>query len=735
LRTKAVLGWLSRARYLERPRGDAYDARAMRIRWKLLILLLVIALAPLTVALWFGEHATARLGDDLAGRTREALADDARRYLLQAVKDHGRLLRLQAEMLKHNLRIQAWEVERCLAGPLPAAPEIHFAAEFEREGVLPDLVQSERHVHVAADSVIAPMYVSYTHQAFLLAPGVDPVTVADDLARLSTLLPTYQLVHQSQSDLILWQYTALENGVHTVYPGHGHYPEDFDPRRRPWFARARASGELTWSLPNVDASTRQVILTGSTPVHYPDGSFAGATGIDLRVTDLVQQVELPAQWAPDAETMIVVPTPDSTTGERALLIIARQGFQADSEWDVPIRPQYLTPDDRLQLAEMLDDITQERAAVRSMENAGRQSLWAYGPMYGTGAALVVIVPHDRVFEPALAAEAAVRRRVQLHRTVIAMVLLAGIAVVVVLAMLGSRHVTRPISELAAAADRIADGDLDAQTNIRTRDEIGELGATFNAMLPQLRDRLKLKHSLALAMEVQQSLLPKEPPRIEGLDVAGRSVYCDETGGDYYDFVDLSQLGPYKLGVAVGDVTGHGIAAALLMATARALLRSQADQVGELGKLLSHMNRHLAADVPVGRFMTLCYLLLDAQERTVRWSSAGHDPAIVFTPGSEPFSELAGGGIPLGIEPQWQYQELGPELLASGQIIVIGTDGIWEARNPQGEMYGKERLRAIIRQTSAGPADEISAAITQDVAAFRGQRFQDDDITLVVVKVT
>jgi sigma-B regulation protein RsbU (phosphoserine phosphatase) len=254
------------------------------------------------------------------------------------------------------------------------------------------------------------------------------------------------------------------------------------------------------------------------------------------------------------------------------------------------------------------------------------------------------------------------------------------------------------------------------------------------MVPQLQDRMRLRQSLALAMEVQQHLLPSGPPQIEGLDVAGQSIYCDQTGGDYYDYLDLSELEPGLLGVAIGDVTGHGIAAALMMTTGRALLRSRALQPGSLAELMNDLNRYLAADMSRGRFMTLFYMVMEARTRQVRWVSGGHDPAIIYDPASGKFSELAGGDVPLGVDASWQYHELGPVELKPGQTILLGTDGIWESRDPQGEFFGKEALREVIRRHAQAPAGQISRAVTDTLAQFRKERAQEDDVTLVVIKL-
>ncbi|MFH1746624.1 MAG: SpoIIE family protein phosphatase [Planctomycetota bacterium] len=706
----------------------------MRIRWKLLILLLTISLVPLGIAIWIGQDAGRSLGNDLAAEVRASLQDDAQRILLQTVHDQSKLLVRAGALTEHNLRIQAREVERCLAAPVPAAAELHFVEEFESDDELPGLLTSDKHARSAADGARIPMRISLEHQNYILAPGVARAAVADELVRLSVMPATYRLIYESQANLIHWQFTTLTSGVHCSYPGHGHYPPGYDPRARLWYRNAMENGTLTWNPPTVDAPTRQVILNASMPVRWPDGSFAGVTGIDIRITDLLGSVELPAEWARTAETMIVIPRIDDRKNRRVIHIMAHQDYTTGTQWEVPLEIRELVSPDAERIDEFFDDLLDERSSVRYMPYNGRETLWAYSALERAGSALLVVVPCEDVLWRAQAAEAQVHQRMSAHQALMIAVVTGVILVVFVLSVLVSRQFTRPIQELAAAARRIAAGDLETSTNITSRDELGQLGTTVNQMLPQLRESLRLKQSLTLAMEVQQSLLPEESPEVEGLDIAGCSIYCDETGGDYYDFVELSALNKCCLGVAVGDVTGHGIAAALLMATARALLRGRAGELGHLGKLLSHINRHLSADVPSDKFMSLCYLLVDGQARNVRWANAGHDPIVVYRTASDSFDELGGNDLVLGISPDWHYKEYGPAPIAPNDILVIGTDGIWEARDNARDMFGKERMYAIIRQKQTESAHDISTGITDAVAAFRGTFAQTDDITLVVIKV-
>jgi sigma-B regulation protein RsbU (phosphoserine phosphatase) len=254
------------------------------------------------------------------------------------------------------------------------------------------------------------------------------------------------------------------------------------------------------------------------------------------------------------------------------------------------------------------------------------------------------------------------------------------------------------------------------------------------MISQLQERMKLKEAMNLAMEVQQSLLPQKSPEIKGFDVAGKSIYCDETGGDYYDFIEFSELGEGRFAVAVGDVAGHGIAPALLMTTVRALLRSRVAQPGSLGQMITDVNRLLYNDTAEsGNFMTLFFMIIDSDNGEVRWVRAGHEPAIVYDPTTDSFDELHGDGIALGVDQTWSFAEQSREVWTDSQIVLIGTDGIWETENLQKERFGKKRLRQIIREFSPRPSQEIVEAITDALAKHRQLAPQQDDITMVVIK--
>ncbi len=251
----------------------------------------------------------------------------------------------------------------------------------------------------------------------------------------------------------------------------------------------------------------------------------------------------------------------------------------------------------------------------------------------------------------------------------------------------------------------------------------------------ITDMTEQKKALILAGEVQKSLLPQEKPLVKGLDIAGRNVSCDEIGGDYFDFLWRHKSRQGAVSIVVGDISGHGVDSALLMTTARAFLRMRAAQPGSISEIISEMNNHLASDVlGTGKFMTLFYLAIDPKQRDLKWVRAGHDPALVYTPSTDEFEELKGNGIALGVVDNFEYIEQHKKELKNGQIIAIGTDGIWEAFNSGGQMFGKTRLRKIIQTHAEKPAEDILEAVYGGLHDFMNGAKSADDITLVIIKV-
>ena len=313
--------------------------------------------------------------------------------------------------------------------------------------------------------------------------------------------------------------------------------------------------------------------------------------------------------------------------------------------------------------------------------------------------------------------------------------LAFIGVGIYLTILVSRNLSKPFQEIIQTLKEIKNGCFEKRVQVISNDEIGYTGDAINEMILGLIERERIQQSLDLAKEIQQNLLPKSNLKIHGFDIAGKSVYCDETGGDYYDFIPINRGGDKKIGIAIGDVSGHGISSALLMSSVRASLRQRIFQPGSTAEIISDVNHQLAADVEdSGQFMTMFYMTLDLEAKRLDWVRAGHDPAIMYDLNLDSFEELSGPGIALGVDDECIYVNNEKNVFSGVQIIFLGTDGVWEAQNQKGEMLGKGPIFDTIRKNSSSSAKQILDAIFTIVENFIGGAKIEDDITTVAIKI-
>jgi len=242
------------------------------------------------------------------------------------------------------------------------------------------------------------------------------------------------------------------------------------------------------------------------------------------------------------------------------------------------------------------------------------------------------------------------------------------------------------------------------------------------------ERERLGRDLQVASEIQQRFQPAAAPQIAGYELQGISFPCFEVGGDYYDFI---QREDGKLVVALGDVSGKGVAAALLMSSLHASVHAQAGTHDSLIKTIGAVNRYLVESFPPNRFVTLFYAELDPKKGSLSFLNAGHNPPLIVHAGGT-MEQLAAGGLPLGIMTDADFRE-GHTKLYPGDVLVIYSDGVSEAVNPNGEEFGPTRLYEVVAHnldsSAAGIRDRIEAALTK----FCQGTPAADDITLVIVK--
>jgi serine phosphatase RsbU (regulator of sigma subunit) len=238
----------------------------------------------------------------------------------------------------------------------------------------------------------------------------------------------------------------------------------------------------------------------------------------------------------------------------------------------------------------------------------------------------------------------------------------------------------------------------------------------------------MKRDLSQAAEIQGSMLPAKAPTVEGTDLAGFNVPCRTVGGDYYDFFPYSDG---RLGLTLGDVSGKGMPASLMMMALHARVQVLAEDPGNLSDFMARLNKATCANCPSNRFITFFFCVLDVKTGELAFANAGHNPPIIVR-ASGAAEMLEGGGPVLGIIPFAPYKEMHARL-APGDMLVIYSDGVTEANNVNHDEYDEQRFIEVLQQHRRASASEIVAAVTKSLNEFAAGAPQADDITLVVAK--
>jgi serine phosphatase RsbU (regulator of sigma subunit)/predicted ester cyclase len=279
-----------------------------------------------------------------------------------------------------------------------------------------------------------------------------------------------------------------------------------------------------------------------------------------------------------------------------------------------------------------------------------------------------------------------------------------------------------IKTTAIVINRVSGGKIVEEWSEST----GVLEATRQRLEQERLERERIEQELQLARSIQQASLPKEVPSLQGWHINPHYHPAREVGGDFYDFHLLSEN---RLGVVVGDATGKGVPAALVMASARSMLRALAQASNSPGEVLSRANDALVTDIPPNMFVTCFYAILDPEYGTLKYANAGHDLPYLWRGGDA--HELRATGMPLGLMPGMSYEQKEIEL-DSGQGVFFYSDGLVEAHDPKGEMFGFPRLRAHVAER--GEERSLGDFLMKELYSFVGEGWeQEDDITLLTLK--
>lgn len=303
----------------------------------------------------------------------------------------------------------------------------------------------------------------------------------------------------------------------------------------------------------------------------------------------------------------------------------------------------------------------------------------------------------------------------------------------------TRAITHTISDLSRATEAVQEGNLSVRVPVERRDQLGMLGESFNSMtgsisrlITEQKQLQRLENEISIAREVQDQLFPQNFPRVEGVEIEAICRAARSVSGDYYDFI---QLTPTQVAIAIADISGKGISAALLMASLQAALRSQLLTAGSeslsTAELVARLNKHLVRNTGDDRFATFLVAIYDIASRKLRYTNAGHLPGFCLWDGKA--KHLDEGGIVLGIVDDYPYRE-GCVEVPPDAVIIGYSDGLVEPENAYGEEFGVSRLEAAAQRVRQASPRKIAESLMTAAEEWAGSPEQADDMTVIVAKL-
>ncbi|WP_291328089.1 SpoIIE family protein phosphatase [Desulfovibrio sp. UCD-KL4C] len=729
----------------------------MKIRWKILLILLAFTMLPLILIRAYGLDTLRDLGSDLQIQTRVTLLKRARSTLADIAEGTAARINLEDRLYRTTIKTLQGEAQNLLSKKVVPTlahppfittpqgvqnmPKLYIHPDYKKSALMGRnmrLHREDKALHVKKGTLI-DIPISSNHVSFWLPQGVSKEEAMSSIRRLAPLLPIFQACSLTLKELALWQEVILENGVQTTYPAHNSFPPKYDPRTSPWYKEVKDTLKTFWMHPAPEPATKSLCYRLSSPLFNDKDKFIGVASLVVPVGTAINSALL-MSTEKNVKIMMVVSDRSTLSTSKKLLVIGRNKRSTEENistsskghrWQAPPKPEWIyenTPE----FATLIDDVSNQRSGVLQMDCEGVPSLWTYSPINKDMALLIVTPEIDFTAEADQAEQyvsESITRQIK-NATIIAFSIISTLGII---AYFASQNLSSPIRKISEAVTKVGQGDWDARAEVRSHDELGDLANSFNQMVPQLRERSSILQALSLADEAQQNLLPKSTPQVSGAEIGAKCVFSEKTGGDYYDFIGCATCGKDIFATAIGDVSGHGVSAALLMTSARAYIRALTGQGRPLVEIVSKVNSLVTEDcAQTGHFMTLFTATCDTKKKTLNWIRAGHDPALIYAPETDEFEELIGTGLAIGVDENYLYREYFTQL-KSGQLVALYTDGIWEAHSPKGEQFGKSQLREIIRDYYDKPAQQIAEIVHQQVSDHRRGLPLEDDCTIIIIK--
>jgi serine phosphatase RsbU (regulator of sigma subunit) len=317
-----------------------------------------------------------------------------------------------------------------------------------------------------------------------------------------------------------------------------------------------------------------------------------------------------------------------------------------------------------------------------------------------------------------------------HRTTEAIIFVGIIAIFLV--TLSIRKMFAPLRQLTELTREVAKGNFDASITVESKDEIGDLARSFNVMLRSIKQNMRISHEFEIARHLQAQMLPKTAPNLPGFRIQTYSRPATEVGGDFYDFLPLSDT---RLGIVIGDVSGKGVSGAMVMAGALSAIRFAAEEYQTTHEILARANRRLVRDIQPSMFVAVFCGIFDLNQKFLYYSNAGQtmpmlyrDSRVSFLPQSE-----NGDRFPLGIRPQVHFEQM-TIALQPGDLLVFYTDGIVDMMNGAAEPFGFDRFGQSIQRYANVPLNELTQRLVAEAEAYTGSHEIGDDLTLMALRL-
>lgn len=522
--------------------------------------------------------------------------------------------------------------------------------------------------------------------------------------------------------LVTWKYRNVAGKVirTEVSPNDG-----YDPRNRPWYLGAKKTEDTYWTDPYVFFTDRKIGIGVSCALISKENDFLGVVGIDIDL-DLISEFLKTMKIGKNGAAILINKADQIFAYRDASKIIMK-----DSEGFRPVKLDEFDVDWIRQAVMKYKQTGEENFCFHFGDRNYIASFSKITEAFGNDWKIVVVAPEDDFLGP-------LRKTNKLTVGFSFMILVFGVFIATMIA----RRVSRPIMRLTENIRGMGQGNLEFRIDVGNQMETAELAEEFNKMSEDLRhyiqelkqttaDNERFQTELDIAAKLQRSLLPLEAPKLENFDIAATSIPALEVGGDYYGYINFSED---EVGVGIGDAAGKGLGAAMFVASCRAANIAVSMKTRDLPTILEITNNLLVKDAENNyMFVTFFASILHSRERAITYSNAGHNPPLLIRNKSLEIEELSEGGMVMGIFKDSTYEAVKIQL-EPGDLLFYYTDGVIEAKNPQNEFFGKEKLIEVLKKNIEMTATEILAEAKSEVFNFTDISEQFDDVTMIVIKV-